>query len=100
MAMASIQDQLYEFDVSTNGKVFNGLTGVLYALSDMDADVSHLCCILGSLPTTPNYAIAGPHAIDEKSLTARQKQLVQIPAYARGRDAIRSCSGPTTGGQA
>ncbi|WP_244139232.1 phytanoyl-CoA dioxygenase family protein [Burkholderia sp. BCC1630] len=30
------------------GKIFNGLTGVLYALSDMDSDVSHFCCIPAS----------------------------------------------------
>ncbi|NIF92157.1 phytanoyl-CoA dioxygenase family protein [Burkholderia sp. Cy-637] len=30
------------------GKIFNGLTGVLYALSEMGPDVSHFCCIPGS----------------------------------------------------
>jgi len=29
-------------------KIFNGLTGVLYALSDMGPDVSHFCCIPAS----------------------------------------------------
>ncbi|AJX32217.1 phytanoyl-CoA dioxygenase family protein [Burkholderia oklahomensis] len=31
-----------------NNKIFNGLTGVLYALSDMDSNVSHFCCIPAS----------------------------------------------------
>lgn len=31
-----------------SGKIFNGLTGVLYALSDMNSGASHLCCIPAS----------------------------------------------------
>lgn len=31
-----------------SNKIFNGLTGVLYALSDMHAGVSHFCCIPAS----------------------------------------------------
>ncbi|MDR5800625.1 phytanoyl-CoA dioxygenase family protein [Caballeronia sp. LZ001] len=32
----------------SNGKIFNGLTGVMYALSDMDSLTSHFCCIPAS----------------------------------------------------